>query len=188
MVAYGVTTVLDLRSQSELVRTPNPFAGVSAPRYVHRVLIDDANMNKIGEAGDMLGRYLMILGKRRDAFREVFTAVAEADGCILFHCYAGKDRTGLIAAMLLAMAGVSREKIASDYGETDIQLAKQYEVWINEATPENRETTRNELRCPPERILGVLDYLDTEWGGVEAYLEAAGMGPSDLAIVRNKLR
>jgi protein-tyrosine phosphatase len=188
LIDYGVTTVLDLRSESEVLTTPNPFAdGSSGPRYLHRVLIDDSRMTSIGDPQGMLERYLSTLEMRPQAFRDIFDALAEAEGCVLFHCFAGKDRTGVVAAMLLAMAGVSPDDIAADYGETDQQLAGQYERWIGEAAPERRDAFREELRCPPERILGVLDHLQVKWGGVEGYLEAAGMSSANIDRVASKL-
>lgn len=187
MTAYGVTTVLDLRSESEVLGSPSPFAGGSDPRYLHRILIDDSNMTRIGDAQSMFDRYLHIIEKRPQGFRDVFNAIAEAEDGVLFHCYAGKDRTGLVAAMLLDLAGVPPDQIAADYAETDQQLAQQYEAWINEAEPARREAIRDELRCPPERILGVLDYLRQKWGGVAGYLEAAGTTPANIDRVSSKL-
>jgi len=187
MQAYGVTTVLDLRSDGEIARAPSPFAGGVGATYVHRPLIDDQNMNNIGDAKDMFERYLFIVNTRPQAFGEVFTAIASAPGTVLFHCFAGKDRTGLVAAMLLALAGVPPDDIAADYGETDVQLARQYEIWINEAEPEQRDAVRAELQCPPDRILGVLEHLDRKWGGVEGYLEAAGVSAADIERLVDKL-
>jgi len=106
---------------------------------------------------------------------------------VLFHCFAGKDRTGLVAAMLLEMAGVPPDHIAADFGETDVQLAGQYEKWISQAEPEKRDEMREELRCPPERILGVLDYLHQKWGGAASYLEASGMTQANIDRVTAKL-
>jgi protein-tyrosine phosphatase len=151
------------------------------------VLIDDKNMNNIGDALDMFERYLFIVNTRPHAFRDVFEAIAEADGTVLFHCFAGKDRTGLVAAMLLSLAGVQDGDIAADYGETDVQLASQYEVWIEEAPAEKRAAFRAELMCPPERILGVLEHIDRRWGGVASYLEDAGMAPAAIDRVAAKL-
>ncbi len=187
MQAYGVTTVLDLRSDGEIARAPSPFAGGVGATYVHRALIDDQNMNNIGDAQDMFERYLYIVNTRPRAFGEIFTAIAAAPGPVLFHCFAGKDRTGLVAAMLLALAGVSPDDIAADYGETDVQLARQYEIWINEAEPEKRDAFRAELQCPPERILGVIEHVERKWGGVEGYMEAAGVEPSSIDRLAAKL-
>jgi protein-tyrosine phosphatase len=187
LIAYGVTTVLDLRSPRELLKSPNPFADGSGPAFVSIPLIDDANMREVGEAADMYDRYLMILDQRQEAFSAVFTAVAEAEGPIVFHCFAGKDRTGLVAAILLSLAGVTKEAIVADFAETDAQLAKRYEQWIADAAPERRKSMRDELRCPPEWILGVLDHLDQNWGGVESYLEDSGVSPANIERVSSKL-
>lgn len=187
MRAYGVTTVVDLRSADELVRSPSPIAGSTSTMYLHRELIDDANMNDIGDAASMLERYLYIVNSRPHAFRSVFEALADADGAVLFHCFAGKDRTGLVAAMLLELAGVDADEIAADYGETDVQLATQYQQWIADASPDKRAAFVDELRCPPERILGVLEHIDRTWGGVAGYLEAAGMAPSAIDRAGAKL-
>ena len=187
MRVYGVGTVLDLRSTSETLKSPSPFAGGSGAAYIHRELIDDANMNNIGDSKSMIDRYLFVVNSRAGAFRDIFNTIAEADGAVLFHCFAGKDRTGLVAALLLALSDVRPEHIGADYGETDVQLAKQYDVWIGEAPPEKRDAFREELRCPPERILRVLDHIDGRWGGVPGYLEAAGMKPENIDRLASRL-
>ena len=185
--AYGVKEVLDLRSDGETVRRPSPFSDGREVEYTHIALIDDSNMNEIGDARDMLERYLFIVNTRPHAFRDVFEAIGRAQGTVLFHCFAGKDRTGIVAAMLLSLAGVDAADIAADYGETDAQLATQYELWISEAPADRRNAFRAELQCPPERIFGVLDHFDRNWGGVASYLEAAGMSSAAIDRVAAKL-
>lgn len=195
MSAYGVTTVIDLRSNSERngtfdPRFPRPVADqakADGVRYLHRELIDDASLMRLGEATNMFERYLVLLNTRQPAFREIFTAIAQADGGLVFHCFAGKDRTGLIAAMLLALGDVAPDLIAADFGETDLQLAEQYAKWISLAPAGKIEELQDELRCPPERILGVLDFLETKWGGVGGYLESAGMPAGDIDRLSQRL-
>jgi protein-tyrosine phosphatase len=195
MCAYGVTTVMDLRSESERNGTFDPRfprragenVSVSGVDYLHRALVDDAALKRLGEAANMYERYLIMLTTRQDAFRDVFTSIAEGEGTVLFHCFAGKDRTGLVAALLLDLAGVAPDHIAADFGQTDLQLAAQYELWISQTAPEKQAEMRDELRCPPERILGVLDFVDTRWGGVESYLEAAGVTPTNIDRLTKKL-
>jgi protein-tyrosine phosphatase len=195
MAAYGISTVVDLRSDSERngtfdPRFPRPateYVTLAGVRYLHRPLVDDAALKKLGEASNMYERYLVMLTTRQDAFREIFTSIAEAEGAVLFHCFAGKDRTGLVAAMLLDLAGVPAEHIARDFSETDVQLASQYEVWISQSAPERRAEMRDELRCPAERILGVLDFVETRWGGVESYLVDAGVAPADIDLLSARL-
>jgi protein-tyrosine phosphatase len=190
MVAYGVTTVIDLRSESEVGTSPSPFAtadSAGGPTYANLPLIDDATMLKLAEASDMYERYLMMLEHRAAAFSEIFSTLARAEGTVVFHCFAGKDRTGMVAAMSLALAGVDIKSIAADYAETDSQMATRYEEWLAAASPDQLEDMRDDLRCPPERIVGVLEHLDERWGGVEGYLEAAGMPPPDISTLRSKL-
>jgi protein-tyrosine phosphatase len=192
MVAYGVTDVIDLRSESEVASSPSPFAalepfGGPAPTYRHLPLVDDETMRKLAKAPDMFDRYLMMLDHRADAFREIFTALARSEGAAVFHCFAGKDRTGMVAAMSLSLAGVSVESIAADYAETDAQMATRYEEWLAAARPDQLKEMREDLRCPPERIVGVLDRLEKRWGGVEGYLETAGVTASEIATLRSKL-
>ena len=127
LIAYGVTTVIDLRTDTELARVPNPFTNGVGAVYRHVPLIDDSMMLGLGEASGMFERYLWMLDGRPEAFRATFEAVAEAEGGAVFHCFAGKDRTGLVAAMLLSLAGVPDEAIASDFAETDAQLAASYQ-------------------------------------------------------------
>ncbi|GAC1660679.1 MAG: hypothetical protein PVS2B1_18020 [Candidatus Dormibacteraceae bacterium] len=187
LIAYGVTTVIDLRTVGEVTRVPNPFATGGGPVYRHLPMIDDSMMVELGAASGMYERYLRMLDGRPYAFRAIFEAVAEAEGPAVFHCFAGKDRTGLLAAMLLSLAGVPDDAIAADFAETDAQLAVRYQEWIAAAAPERRGEMREEFRCPPDRILGVLEHLTTKWGGVPAYLEASGMKPESIDRLGAKL-
>jgi protein-tyrosine phosphatase len=188
--AYGVTTVIDLRSPAEALDSPSPFdgrAGAGLPAYAHLPLIDDETMDRLAGAPGMFERYLMMLDRHQSAFRAIFSAVAESPGAVVIHCFAGKDRTGLVAALALAVAGVPDDVIAADFALSDEQLGERYREWIAAAAPDRRAQLRHDLRCPPERILGVLDRLRQRWGGVEAYLHAGGVERATLDLIRDRL-
>ncbi len=188
MWAYGVNTVIDLRSESEVATSPSPFAPAEyGPQYLNLPLIDDSSSPTVAAAPGMAERYRLILDHRPKAFAQVFSTIAAADGAVLFHCFAGKDRTGLVAAMLLSLAGARPDAIAADYGETDLNLATKYEEWLATAKPERLDSMRDELRCPPEWMMGALDHLDRKWGGVKPYLVEAGMGPAAIGRLQDKL-
>ena len=188
-----MSTVIDLRSESEVSSSPSPFAlpdpfsYPTPPAYAHMPLIDDATMLRLADAPDMFDRYLMMLEHRPAAFSEIFNTMAKTEGTVVFHCFAGKDRTGMVAAMSLALAGVGVDSIAADYAETDKQMATRYEEWLASTPPDKLEMMRDDLRCPPERIVGVLEHIDKKWGGVEGYLKAAGMSAADISQLRSKL-
>jgi protein-tyrosine phosphatase len=201
MIDYGITTVIDLRSESEVKGSPGPpfseFQSTSplsahgstlgTPTYRHLPLIDDATAPILNQAATMPERYVLMLEHRQRGMGAIFDAIATAEGPVLFHCFAGKDRTGLVAAMMLTLAGVEPEAIGTDYAETDLQLAGRYEEWLAKASPERMQSMRDELRCPPEWILSTLDHVDQKWGGVEGYLEAAGLPSSTIARLQSKL-
>jgi len=201
MIDYGVTTVIDLRSEAEVKGSPGPpfseFQSMSphsprgselgTPTYRHLPLIDDATAPILNQAPAMPERYVLMLERRQRGMGAIFDAIAAADGPVLFHCFAGKDRTGLVAAMMLSIAGVEPQAIGADFAETDLQLADRYEEWLAKAPPERLQSMRDELRCPPEWMLSTLDYVEQEWGGVEGYLEAAGLPSSTIARLQSKL-
>jgi protein-tyrosine phosphatase len=188
MWEYGVNTVIDLRSESEIAKNPSPFAPPDyGPRYLHLPLIDDGFAAAIAGTIGMADRYKLMVDHRQQAFGQTFTALARASGPAVFHCFAGKDRTGLVAAMLLSLAGVEEAAIAADYAETDEQLASRYAEWLAAAPHERLEAMRDEFRCPPEWMLGALEHVSQAWGSVEAYLASAGVEPSDMATLQARL-
>ena len=188
MWEYGVNTVIDLRSESEVAKFPSPFAAPDyGPRYLNLPVIDDAFASKMGDSLGMGERYRLMVDHRQEALAKIFGAIARLDGPGVVHCYAGKDRTGLVAAMLLSVAGADQNAIAADYAETDVHLAQRYAEWLAAAPPERVESMRDELRCPPEWMLGALNHIQQRWGGVDSYLEAAGMEPAEIARLQTKL-
>jgi protein-tyrosine phosphatase len=203
MIDYGIRTVIDLRAESERIGAPGPpfstFQSVSpvappyieadgkGPHYLHRPLVDDETVPFLNEARTMPDRYKLMLDRCQPELGAIFNAIARAEGPVLFHCFAGKDRTGLVAAMMLSLAGVEAEAIGADYAETDTQLADRYAEWLAKAAPDRLESMREELRCPPEWMLGTLEYAEQKWGGLESYLEAAGVAPVDIDRLNTKL-
>lgn len=188
MWEYGVQAIVDLRSEQEIAKRPSQFEPPDfGPRYLHVPLIDDDFAEKLSNIPAMADRYREMLDHRQDAIASVMTSIARVDGPVVFHCFAGKDRTGLVAALLLSLVGVDDQAIGADYAETDSRLAERYEEWIAAAAPERIDAVRDELRCPPEWMIGALEHVRTWWGGPEAYLLAGGTDPADVVRLKVKL-
>ncbi|MCW3842115.1 tyrosine-protein phosphatase [Micromonospora yasonensis] len=91
-----------------------------------------------------------------------FRVVVEAPpGGVVVHCHAGKDRTGVLVALLLAVAGVGADGIADDYAATE--------------------------GCARETMLNTLTHLDQRYGGAASYLSRAGLEPGLMAAARSRL-
>jgi protein tyrosine/serine phosphatase len=100
----------------------------------------------------------------------------------------GKDRTGVLVALLLHAAGVDDEQIASDYAVSEERLRPRHESWLAEAgTEAERERIRRIAATPAESMLGVLTELERRYGSVDAYLRAGGVGHEELELVRKRL-
>jgi protein-tyrosine phosphatase len=107
---------------------------------------------------------------------------------VLVHCMGGKDRTGLVVALLLTLVGVSPEQIAEDYGLSARNLAPRSAQWIEQAVDETeREWRRRVVRGEPQAMLQVLIELEGRYGSVRDYLLAGGATEEDIDRARARL-
>jgi protein tyrosine/serine phosphatase len=198
-VAYGVRTAVDLRGDHELQDDPPgdlPVEVLHAPfmeaneddwKSVDRELraILAATSDPVRITRDF---YLTFLEHFRENAAAGVRAVARArEGGVVVHCVGGKDRTGLLCAFLLDLAGVGPEEIAADYAVSEERLRPRHEAWLAETEAE-RERIRRIARTPAEAMLGVLDALERRYGGVRAYLRTAGLDGDDLELAAERLR
>ncbi|MGH2377806.1 MAG: tyrosine-protein phosphatase [Candidatus Limnocylindria bacterium] len=183
----GVRTVVDLRGDEEIANEPNPFAEIAGVRYIHRPLNDPGVVTKIQQVEDAVERYRIMLDENAERIAAIVTVIAEAERSVLFHCFAGRDRTGIIAAILLRIVGVPDDVIVADYAVSDERLATRYEQWRAKQTPEQRARMDASIVEAEETIRGTLDHLDARYGGVEGYLTANGVPESLIARVRADL-
>ena len=191
LARYGVRAVVDLRLPDELARHPNPFAepGDHGIAYTNLSILDPA-AGYPPETLTLAENYLWTLDRFAAYVAEVMAAIATApSGGVLVHCAAGKDRTGLISALLLGLVGVPAETIAADYALTAELLRPRDQEWLEHGPGERADREAVAARFAPtaEVMLEVLDGLERRYGGVEAYLRHAGVSDEDLARLRARL-
>lgn len=191
---YGVRTIIDLRMEHELQRHPNPFAAQGAdgaPRYLHLPLMDLETDAAYEAAVATQGEYIAIVERGKQLIGRVIKAVAASlvQGGVLVHCHGGKDRTGIVVALLLSLAGVPRETIAEDYAISEARLEPANAAWLEEqARIQGHPIERPHwMYTRPEKMAALLAYLDQHYGGVEGYLEACGVTQAEMAQVREHL-
>jgi len=148
--------ILDVRARWEAERFPGPFTDVACYRNV------PLSVDVPRDAQSLLDDYLLIVDSGRGQVAAAVIAVAEASaGPVVVHCHAGKDRTGILVAVLLDLCGVPVEAIAADYALTD--------------------------GADPDVIRGLLAHLAGTYGGSVDYLLGAGLRPAQLAAVRKRM-
>jgi protein tyrosine/serine phosphatase len=187
----GVATIIDLRRGGEVDEYPSPFVGHPHVLYRHISFIDDA----LGDAPDdlsMAEAYLHLLEHHRAGVAAILTAIARAQsGPVLIHCHGGKDRTGMISALLLRLVGVPINTVDEDYALTESLMTDKDRDWIESAsTPEERHERRRmmETYAPRGEVMDqVLRVLEERHGGAEGYMRWAGVEGEDIERLRERL-
>ena len=196
--AYGIRTIVDLRHQQELDEAPHPFAlptsFENSPSYLHLPLEEwgnpDYSTAMRAAMSTEASYYPVMMEYFAGRLASVVHAIAQApEGGVVVHCHAGKDRTGIVAAVLLAVAGVNGQTIAEDYALSAALLQPRYEESVRQArSDEERARLAVPPKSPPERMLATLDWIERRHGGVHGYLTHAGLSPEDVARLRARLR
>jgi protein tyrosine/serine phosphatase len=148
-------------------------------------------LDKLPVADATREAYLLFLERFKRNVGAAVKAVARApEGAVVVHCVGGKDRTGLLSALLLHLAGVSTELIAADYALSEERLRPRHESWFEDAAgdEEELERLRRISQCPPESMTDVFAELERRYGSVGGYLRAAGVGDEELELARRRLR
>jgi len=191
MVEYGVRTVIDLRDPRELEKFPNPLA--AAPPlgvvFANVPLISDAEWEAIKDPGRTAEGYVLTARLSHTNIANAFAALSDATpGGVVIHCHAGKERTGIVAALLLSLAGVSDETVAADWTASDAYLQPLYEEWLaNERDPAIRAKRSEGFVMHAEHIVDVLTYVRRTHGSIEEYLLAGGVTAEQLVRARRRL-
>jgi protein-tyrosine phosphatase len=190
LVAEGLSLVIDLRGPHETGVTQHPFLAYPGVAYTNVVLFDAlAPIAMAKPPFDMAHRYCDALDQCGQQIANVMRAIVEAlPGVVLFHCTAGKDRTGVVAALLLSLATVSKDDIAADYALTASAegLIANLRARALSAGGDADHIERM-LASDAGTMLTMLDHLDRRHGGIQAYLAAIGLGESEIARLNDRL-
>jgi protein-tyrosine phosphatase len=192
VIAYGVRTIIDLRLPVELEAGPNPFASRqnAGIAYLHHSLIDPEQRQEIANSANLSEHYRHNLNVSGARIAAILEAIADArEGAVLFHCQGGQDRTGLISAFLLDIAGVPEETIVADYTLT-MECMREGVLEFLENGPGERAEREQILKFfspHPEVMIDTLAFLHHEYGGPSAYLRQVGVSDSTIDLLRNRI-
>ena len=190
LVAHGVRTVIDLRNAAEAQRDPDP---TFHERGVDYRLIPQQD-DKLWQQPEWVARTraerdALVIDQRAEHIAAMARAVANAaPGGVLIQCLAGKDRTGIAVALLLAVVGVPDADIAADYALSELSLAAELEAALAAAADDvARARLVRSYDARPETMLATLAHVRTRHGGAKAYLTRAGLSDADIDRIRARL-
>jgi protein-tyrosine phosphatase len=190
----GITTQVDLRRQFEISdQGRGPLESMGAAYHNIMVIPEEGSdelSRLVGDTGISGKRYLGYLEFGPDSWIRMFDIFAHANSQpILLHCTAGKDRTGVSTAFLLAVLGADRTLIEADYILTNRDVAR-YADFIEATTGYpagmDRETMLRVAGVPDNAMSEFLDGLEERWGGPIGYLHSIGISDSLMEAVREE--
>ncbi len=192
-VAWPPTTVIDLRHPIEL-EGEHPLSDVATVSLV--TLVDPSRPDHIGPAvEDELRNFygFLLEGPAVDGFVKAVDIVASADGPTLVHCLAGKDRTGVLVALLLRLVGIERDAVRDEYLLTNLAAAEllprlRYHYERMDHRKASAELlTVNSIEAREVLIVDVMDHWDAHPGGTIAWFLDNGGREDTLVSLRERL-
>jgi len=188
---YGLKTSFDLRGDPEIAWRPSALEG----RFDYRKIsltggaetFDKKNLPEGPFTWDKV--YIRRAQQHQDWFREAVTACAKADGCVLYHCTTGKDRTGILTCCLLGAVGVSREDIAADYCLSQVYLQEMFAAMRDGSLtirPGPNHFEEYVFQTPFTAMTAFYDFLTAQYGSILGYLRHIGVTETTLQALKTK--
>jgi protein-tyrosine phosphatase len=186
----NLRTLVDLRSSHEVAREGcGPLA--APPVEYHHLPFFDGPERDPGRGGfkNLADIYLAMMRFAREPIARALTALAASPGAAVFHCAAGKDRTGVLSAVVLGVAGVGEEDIVEDYAYTRhalprilerLRASESYAYVFTELPPDT-------LHAEPATMEALLAAVRREWGSLRDYALWAGAGAGTLDALASGL-
>jgi protein tyrosine/serine phosphatase len=186
--------VIDLRSSGELRSEGRGILGNEPMRFHHLPLFDRETDRRTHpdydpESISLADRYFFLAELAKRAVSEILGVLAETELPAVYHCAAGKDRTGVISAILLSVLGVPDEIIVADYAASRENLdaivdrlmaTKGYQEMLSALPPET-------MHAEPQTMIDFLGRLQEKYGSVQGYAEHAGVPAEQLEKLKNRL-
>ncbi|MDR2347037.1 MAG: tyrosine-protein phosphatase [Bifidobacteriaceae bacterium] len=195
----GVRTVVDLRTPGEVAIAPPPFGGTRIRREAIPIVpgnitqtlqlsLTDAPDLGIGSVGEL---YRLMLDTNGAELAAAISCVARGlPAGVLVHCAAGKDRTGMVVALIQMTLGVALPDVVAHYAASAARLPAAWRDQLPEAItrhPKAALIVELIVGSPPEAMEAAIDHLEENWGGARPYLSAQGLAPDDVRALREHL-
>ena len=175
----GITTIIDLRTNQEVERKPCIYSGKNGFDYYHfPITIGSVPPDTLEEVPVS---YLQIAVQKETS--DILRTIADAGEGVLFFCTAGKDRTGVISALLLLACGVDRQRIVDDYA-----VSREYNrLLLEKYLSEHPEVDRQVVLANESSMERFIDLFLDRFGSVEAFFEQSDLSLEHLSRIRKKL-
>lgn len=181
LLDYGVDVVVDLRGSFEQSKQPNQLIDFEQISYYHVDMLDLGRLEDVDDStknyDELTGYYRFVVEAAKGQIKKVFEIfLKHQDDTILFHCSQGKDRTGIIAALLMDLVGCFEYDIVKNYSETATHIAQMMPYL--EALVE--DGNKQYLSSHPNNMIFLLGYLYENYGSARGYLMDIGLSEDQI--------
>ncbi|MDR1629763.1 MAG: tyrosine-protein phosphatase [Oscillospiraceae bacterium] len=187
----GIRFVIDLRSAHETESSEYPLHVHEDIGYESLPLSDDLNPENLFDVipKDISELYRKIVDDFGTPLTRVFELIAEHAqlGGVVFHCTAGKDRTGVVAALLLLLNGVVDGDIIADYAQSYENMKPYFDAFAEPFIKMKVDIPQHVFRSDPDSMRRFLEYFRRTYGGVEEYLTAHNIKNNAVETLKNIL-
>lgn len=180
----GIRTVIDLRSRDEVRSYPESPLKVAGLQHVNVPIVSDV----YSETGDIPEDYLLLLRNAGEGFREIFGLLASDPYPLVINCFAGKDRTGLTSALILAAIGVPDDVIVADYALSERHMRRHMHIHRSpDAVTAASGPLPTWLEASATTMEATLQVISAQWGSVPGYLASIGIPADELQQISDAL-
>lgn len=200
IIGMGITTSIDFRGDSEVERMPSLLAGANgidyrrSPTFNAQVAFGSQKRKNAPPMDSFVRwgeKYIEMADGCKPWVKETLEMMAKSEGAVIYNCTTGKDRTGMISALLLGLAGVSEDDIIADYCVSEIYLSKIYAELLeeyNERYPTGGAGLADPFfRTEPVNMAMLLLHLNERYGGIESYVTDCGVTQETVSNIRSRL-
>ncbi len=184
--SFGVKTVIDLRGIEEANDMPSYFKNNPEFNYHHITLLEANPAMAKGEMS-LVELYKLCLRDYSENIAKVLRVIASLKEPFMFHCFCGKDRTGMLAALLLSAAGVCKEDIIADYEVSYTYIRPFIQREIRNKSGLIWDGAYERFYSLGENMAHILGFIDDEFGGAEGYFRKIGLNEIEIEALRTKL-
>lgn len=180
MLSMGMTDVIDLRSHAEVRQQPCALAAVRGLNYRHCALAGDG---RAPDSPDGMAESYMEIAGGYTVMCNVMRSIAQSKGGVVCHCTAGKDRTGVVTAILMMLVGVKDEDIEENYMQSEPNLRG----WVDALCSSYGDLNKEIITPKPRYIKEFLRLFRNKYGNAESYMRTIGLKKSEIRAIMDKL-
>ena len=187
LINKNIKTIVDLRSPEEIDSRPDAVIKGIDDISLTLSVIDDAKLVVYRglELPDLIECYQQLVAiNLKDAWSKIFDLILNNDGGFLFHCSQGKDRTGVVIAIILCALGIDKKTIIDDY-----LLTNQSPVFFfdNKTPKEIQDILKDYFSAKVEYLNAAFDYIDETYGSFNNFLfKCCSLNETKLKLLKQK--